>query len=192
MRSLKGNDTNELTKQKQTHRLREWTYGDQGWGMGKGIVREFGMDMCTLLHLKQTTGPTVQHMKLMLSLTWPLDGRGVWARMDTCTCMAEPLCCTPKTITGLTGCACMCPKLLQSCLTFCDPMDCSPHQAPLSMGFSRQEYLNGLPCPPPEDPPNPGIEPMFLMSPALGGGFLTTSANWEAPLTSYTPYKRKN
>ena len=33
------------------------------------------------------------------------------------------------------------------------------HQAPLSMGFSRQEYWSGLPCPPPGDRPNPGIEP---------------------------------
>ena len=38
------------------------------------------------------------------------------------------------------------------------------HQAPLSMGFSRQEYWSGLPCPPPEDLPDPGIEPG---SPAL-------------------------
>ena len=38
------------------------------------------------------------------------------------------------------------------------------HQAPLSMGFSRQEYWSGLPCPPPGDLPDPGIEPM---SPAL-------------------------
>ena len=34
------------------------------------------------------------------------------------------------------------------------------HQAPLSMGFSRQEYWSGLPCPPPGDLPNPGVEPM--------------------------------
>ena len=40
----------------------------------------------------------------------------------------------------------------------CDPMDCSPCQAPLSMGFSRQEYWSGLPCPPPGDLPDPGIE----------------------------------
>ena len=37
-------------------------------------------------------------------------------------------------------------------------------QAPLSMGFSRQEYWSGLPCPPPGDLPNPGIKPR---SPAL-------------------------
>ena len=54
------------------------------------------------------------------------------------------------------------------------------HQAPLSMGFSRQEYWIGLPCLPPGDLPDPGIEPMTLMSPALAGGFLTTSAAWEA------------
>ena len=40
-------------------------------------------------------------------------------------------------------------------------------QAPLSMGFSRQEYWSGLPCPPPGDFPNPGIKPVSFMSPAL-------------------------
>ena len=44
-------------------------------------------------------------------------------------------------------------------------------QAPLSMEFSRQEYWSGLPCPPPEDLPDPGIEPESLLSPALAGGF---------------------
>ena len=53
-------------------------------------------------------------------------------------------------------------------------------QAPLSMGFSRQEYWSGLPCPPPGDLPHPGIEPESLTSPALAGGFFTTSAAWEA------------
>ena len=46
-------------------------------------------------------------------------------------------------------------------------------QAPLSMGFSKQEYWSGLPCPPPGDLPNPGTEPESLMSPALAGGFFT-------------------
>ena len=47
------------------------------------------------------------------------------------------------------------------------------------MGFSRQKYWNGLPFPPPGHLPNPGIEPVSLMSPALVGGFFTTSATWE-------------
>ena len=54
------------------------------------------------------------------------------------------------------------------------------YQAPLSMGFSRQEYWRGLPFPSPGDLPDPVIEPAFLMSPALAGGFFTTSATWEA------------
>ena len=45
----------------------------------------------------------------------------------------------------------------------------------MSMGFSRQEYWSGLPFPSPRDLPNPGIEPTSLMSPALAGGFFTTS-----------------
>ena len=48
------------------------------------------------------------------------------------------------------------------------------------MGFSRQEYWNELPFPSPGDPPNPGIEPTSLMSPALAEEFFTTSATWEA------------
>ena len=53
-------------------------------------------------------------------------------------------------------------------------------QALLSMGLSMQEYWSGLPLPPPGDVPHPGIKPESLKSPALAGGFLTTSANWEA------------
>ena len=48
-------------------------------------------------------------------------------------------------------------------------------QAPLTMGLSRQEHCSGLPCPPPGDLPDPGMEPTSLMSPALGGGFFTTN-----------------
>ena len=50
------------------------------------------------------------------------------------------------------------------------------------MGFSRQEYCSGSPCPPPWDLPDSGIEPMSLMSPALAGRFFITSATWEAHL----------
>ena len=51
------------------------------------------------------------------------------------------------------------------------------HQSPLSMGFSRQEYWSGLLCPSPGDLPDPGMEPLSLMSPVLAGGFLTTSCH---------------
>ena len=52
-------------------------------------------------------------------------------------------------------------------------------QAPLSMGFSRQAYWNGLPFPP-GDLPNPASESLSLSSPALEDGFFTTSTAWEA------------
>ena len=68
----------------------------------------------------------------------------------------------------------MCAKSLQSCLTPYDPMDCSPRGSTL-YGFSRQGYWNELPCCPPGDLPNPGMETASLNSPALAGGFFTTS-----------------
>ena len=52
------------------------------------------------------------------------------------------------------------------------------------MGFSRQEYWSGLSCAPPGDLPEPGIKPSSL-TPALAGGFFTTSATWEAQLSLY-------
>ena len=59
MLNLKRNDTNELTKQKETHRLREQTYGCRGVvggrGWRKGIAGDLGMDMYTLLYLTWIT-----------------------------------------------------------------------------------------------------------------------------------------
>ena len=55
-------------------------------------------------------------------------------------------------------------------------------QAPLSMGFSRQDNWRGLSCSPPGDLPNPGIKPTALMFPALVVAFFTSSATWEALL----------
>ena len=58
--------------------------------------------------------------------------------------------------------------------------------APLSMGFSRQEYWSGLPFPSPGDLPNPGSEPKHrfcIVSPALAGGFFITEPSGK-------PYKQ--
>ena len=68
-------------------------------------------------------------------------------------------------------CMCVCAKLPQPCPAFCDAWTVS-HQAPLSMGVSRQKHWSGLQCPPPEDLPNPRIVPGSLMSPALQAGSL--------------------
>ena len=64
---------------------------------------------------------------------------------------------------------------VQSCPTLCNPMDVA-RQAPLSMGFTRQEYWSGLPFPPPGNLPNQRIKTASITSPALAGEFFTTSA----------------
>ena len=61
---------------------------------------------------------------------------------------------------------------VQLCLT--QTPGTAAHQAPLSMGFSRQEYWSGLPRPPPGDLAHPGAEPTSLVFPDLPGGFFTT------------------
>ena len=56
-------------------------------------------------------------------------------------------------------------------------------QASLTMGFSRKEFWNGLPCPSPGHLPDPGDRITFK-SPALAGEFFTTSTTWEAHIKS--------
>ena len=76
----------------------------EGWG--DRIVREFGMDMYTLLYLKWIISKDLLYRTGML---WDsLDGKGVWGRMDTCTHMAGSLCRSPETITTLLiDCVCV-------------------------------------------------------------------------------------
>ena len=56
-------------------------------------------------------------------------------------------------------------------------------QAPLSTGCAGQKYWSGLPCPPPGDLPDSGIEPMSFMPLSLASGFFTTSTTWEARIS---------
>ena len=79
-----------------------------------------------------------------------------------------------------------------SCVQFFVTPWTAVHQAPLSMGFSRQEHWSGLPFTLPGDAsqhkitlclifPNTGIKPAPTASPALASSFFTTSTTWEAP-----------
>ena len=70
-------------------------------------------------------------------------------------------------------------KPLQSCLTLCDPMD---YMQPGSSvhGDSPDKKEEGLPCPPPGDLPDPGIESVSPLSSTLVGGSFTTRPTWEA------------
>ena len=73
----------------------------------------------------------------------------------------------------------LCAKSLSLVQLFSTPWTVA-HLAPLSMGFSRQEYWSGLLFPSPGDLPDPRIEPVSPASPALAGRFFTTSTTWEA------------
>ena len=86
---------------------------------------------------------------------------------------------------------CVYVKSLQLCPTLCDPMDGSPPGSSVH-GILQARILEWIALPsPPGDLPDPGIEPTFLTSPALAGGFFTTSAAWEAHISGSFPFKKK-
>ena len=95
--------------------------------------------------------------------SWDFDEWGILAHTNICIYIIEVLCA----------------QLLSHLQPFATTKPVAS-QTDLSMGFSRQEYWSGLPFPTPRDLPDPGIEPMSLVSPALAGRFFTTSTSWEA------------
>ena len=111
---------------------------------------------------------------MLLKILFLIWMHSLWENLSSCS---YDLCHIPYV-------CCACAHLLSCVRLFVTPWTVA-RQAPLSMGFSRQEYWSGLPCPSPGDFPNPGIKPTSLVSPALAGGFLTTSATWEAPYVRY-------
>ena len=109
------------------------TRGKDGGRDSQGVWDGHGHT--AVFHMENQQGPAVQHRELCSVSRGSLDGRGVWGRMDTCACMAEPLCCPPETITALfIGYA----KSLQSCPTLCDPMDCSLPGSPVPEIFQAR------------------------------------------------------
>ena len=96
----------------------------------------------------------------------------VWAM----TCLSKKL--SPLRVTGSRIRPGVRAKSLQSCLFA--TLWTIARQAPLSMRFSRQKYWRGLPSPPPGYLPDPGIEPVSLISPALVDRLFTTSTTSEA------------
>ena len=77
-----------------------------------------------------------------------------------------------------TVCACVLSRF--SCVRLCDPVDSSP-QGSSVRGILQARILEWVAMPPPGDLPDPGVEPVSLVSPALTGRFFTTSTTWEAP-----------
>ena len=75
-------------------RLRELAAAGVGWGVvRRGIDREFGVVMHTLLCFQWIANKDLQYSTWNSMLCASLDGKGVWGRMDTCVCMAESLQC---------------------------------------------------------------------------------------------------
>ena len=90
-----------------------------------------------------------------------------------------PLCrhCNKSIVDEYLGC---CAQSLHHVQLFATPWTV-PHQAPLSMGLSQQQYWSGLPFPPPGDLPAPGIEPTSTVAPVLAGRFFTSAPPGEPP-----------
>ena len=124
-----------LTKQKETHRLRKWTYSC--WG--EGIVRDFGKVICIRLYLKWITNMMYCTVRgTLLNVVCQLRWEGVWGRMDRGIRMAESFCCSSETTTTL--------------LTSYIPIQNlkkfkvwkkNYHQVPLSMGSQARILVSG-------------------------------------------------
>ena len=80
----------------------------------------------------------------------------------------------------------LCAKPHQQCLTLATPQT-TACQAPLPLGFFRQAYWSGLPCPPLGYIPHPGTGPVSVTSLALAGRFFSTSTTWEAQAGNLAP-----
>ena len=112
--------------------------------------------------------------------SWPRDQTWVSCPTgDSDTALTDSLLSEPlgkQVSIGVHACILSCFSCVQHFVTLWT----IAHQAPLSLGFSRQEYWSGLPFPSPGDLPNPGIEPTPLMSPTLAGIIFITSITLEA------------
>ena len=79
---------------------------------------------------------------------------------------------------------CVCSKLIQLCLTLCDPIDCSLSDSS-DYEVLQARILEWVAVPSSRGSSNSGIEPTSLMFPALAGGVFITSATWEAHIYVY-------
>ena len=127
------------------HESNTWASGMKSpWGVLRWGIYE------TLIDGRSHRNEHWPRLDLRRNITgmWCRDFRATWLREDCC--LVTQSCSTFWWLHGLT------------------------HQAPLPMGFHRQEYWNALPFPPPQDLPNPGIKPTSPVSPILACRFFTT------------------
>ena len=168
------------TKQKETHRLRKWSH--VCWG--KGIVREFGKVMYTLLYLKQIISKNLLHRTRNSAQCYVpawMGGEfgGLWTHVYVWWNPFAILLKLPHHCqSAVCGCVLGCFSL---CSTLCDPMDGSP---------SGSSVGSGLPCPPPGDIPHLGTEPVSSEAPVLQILYCLATRETHSSI-SYTPIQNK-
>ena len=119
--------------------------------------------MFYLLYIQRRKGPSIPHPNKYLKHMHSLRAHGGHSFIHSEKRYS-------KAVWLLSIVRAYCHLVAKLCLTLATPWTVA-HQAPLCMGFSRQEHWSGLPCPPPQDLPDPGIEPASLTCPLLAGEF---------------------
>ena len=144
--------------------------GNLLWNVGTKVIK---VQMLVINHLTSDCLWCAQHCvcscaKYNLQFIWKRQDWGRWH-------LIFPV---------IYSCVCVCMLNHFSSVWLCATLWTVACQTPLSMGFCRQKYWSGLLCSPPEDLPNPRIEPVSLTSNLhWQDRFFTTSTTWEAPTT---------
>ena len=136
---------------------------DNGWSIYKDCLLKSCNEIQTLLNWVPLTWTRNPQPELCIRITWALINKNIFK-------------------------GCMLSRLSHVWLfatLWTNPLGSSV------LGFSRKEYWSVFLCPPPGDPPEPGIEPESLMSLALAGRFFNTSTTWEAPRNVNVNYWHK-
>ena len=121
--------------------------------------------------------------KMQCVKIWWCRSEGPWLQRPACILVQVLRVTGEFPALALTNLACVCVcSVAQSCLTLETPWT-TALQAPLSMGFPRQEYWSGLPFPSTGDLPSPGIKLKSVASPALASGFFAPAPP-QCPLLS--------
>ena len=159
----------------------QWTWvwvnsGSYWWTGRPGVLRFMGLqrvghDWATELKWKLKK---LKLQKRMLCPNYQLKRNGVTINLDILSyCNRQPQCPSVSPTPSIHMYACVLSRFC--CVQLFWTLWTVAHQVPLSMEFSRQEYWSGLPCSPPCDLPDSGLEPMFPTAPAMQVGSLLMS-----------------